>query len=103
MDNGVDPMRGDQRGHARLVSDIADDERRARRHRPVEAGGQIIEHHGLLSGLEEGVNHVAADVPGAAGNQDRHVANPLRAITIVRLAAAKNPLGRKCTSSCSAT
>jgi hypothetical protein len=29
---------------------------------PVEAGGQIIEHHGLLSGLEEGVNHVAADV-----------------------------------------
>jgi ribonuclease PH len=82
---------------------FADNERRARRHRPVEAGGQIIEHHGLLSGLEEGVNHVAADVAGAAGDQDRHVANPLRAITIVRPAAAKNPLERKCTSSCSAT
>jgi hypothetical protein len=72
MDNGVDPKRGDERAHARLISNIADDERRARRHRPVEAGGQIIEHHGLLSGFEEGVNHVAADVAGAARDQDCH-------------------------------
>src|SRR5262249_24076976 len=76
MDNGVDPMRGDERAYARLVSGIAGDERRARRHRPVEARGQIIEHHDLVSGLEEGVNHVAADVAGAAGNQDRHVVSP---------------------------
>jgi len=53
MDNSVDPMRGDERAHARLVPGIAGDELRARRHRPVEARGQIIEHHGLLSGLEE--------------------------------------------------
>jgi hypothetical protein len=89
MDYGVDPMRGNERAHARLVSGIADDERRARRHRTVEAGGQIIEHHGLLSGLEEGVNHVAADVAGAAGDQDRHVASRFRAITIVRLPRRK--------------
>jgi hypothetical protein len=89
MDNGVDPMRGDERAHARLVPSIAYDERRARRHRPVEAGGQIIEHHGLLSGLEEGVNHVAADVAGAAGDQDGHVASPFKAITIVRLPRRK--------------
>ncbi len=25
----------------------------------LEAGGQIIEHHDLLSGLEKGVNHVS--------------------------------------------
>jgi len=89
MDNGVDPMRGDQRAHARLVSGIADDERRARRHRPVEAAGQIVEHHDLLSGLEEDVNHVAADVASAAGDQDGHVASRVKAITIVRLPRRK--------------
>ena len=68
MDNGVDSVRCDERAHARLVSGIADDERRARRHRPVEARGQIIEHDDLVSDLEEGVNHVAANVAGAAGN-----------------------------------
>jgi hypothetical protein len=41
------------------------------------------------------VNHVAADVAGAAGDQDRHGASRFRALTIVRLAAAKNPLERK--------
>jgi hypothetical protein len=59
-----------------LVSGIAGDQRRAWRHRPVEPGGQIIEHHDLVAGLKEGVNHVAADVAGAAGNQDRHVVSP---------------------------
>src|SRR5262245_366994 len=34
MDNGVDPMRGDERAYARLVSGIAGDERRARRAPP---------------------------------------------------------------------
>ena len=84
MDNGVDPMRGDQRAHAQLVSDIADDEPRARRLRPVEASGQIIEYHYLLSGVEEGVSHVAADVAGAAG-----AVSPFRAFTIVRLPRRK--------------
>ena len=46
---GVDPMRGDQRAHARLVSGIADDECCVRRHRPAGAG--------LLSGYEKVVNH----------------------------------------------
>jgi len=77
MDNCVDPMRDYQRAHARLVSGIADDERRARRHRTVEAGGQIIEHHDLLSGLEERrMNLMAADVAGTAGDQDRHLVSP---------------------------
>jgi hypothetical protein len=43
----------------------------------------------LLSGLEEGVNHVAADVASAAGDQDRHVMSQFRAITIVRLPRRK--------------
>src|SRR5262249_8183460 len=33
---------------------------------------RLIEHDDLLSGLEKGVNHVAADVASAAGYQDRH-------------------------------
>jgi hypothetical protein len=32
MDNGVDPVLRDQRSHARLVTDVADDERRALRY-----------------------------------------------------------------------
>ena len=43
----------------------------------------------LLSGLEEGVDPVAADVAGAAGDQDGHVARPFRAITLVRLPRRK--------------
>jgi len=87
MDNGVDPMRGDERAHARLIPGIAYDERRTWRHRPIEPGGQIIEHHG--SGVEEGKNHVAADVAGAAGNQDCHAVSPFKTISIVRLPRRK--------------
>ena len=67
----------DQRGHARLIAAVADDERHARRHRPVEAGRQIVEHHHALAGIDQRVNHVAADIAGAAGDQDRHAAECL--------------------------
>jgi hypothetical protein len=50
----------------------------------VAPSGQIIEHD-LLS-LEEGVNPVAANVAGAAGDQDGHVAG---AITLVCLPRRK--------------
>ena len=38
MDNGVDLVLRDQRGHAGLISDVADDERGALRYRPIETG-----------------------------------------------------------------
>ena len=56
----------------RLIADVADDERHARRHRPVEAGGEVVEHDHALAGVDQRVDHVAADVAGAAGDQDRH-------------------------------
>jgi hypothetical protein len=41
MDDGVDPVLCDQFGDARLISSVADQKRRARRHRPIEAGREI--------------------------------------------------------------
>jgi hypothetical protein len=72
MDNGVDLVLRDQRGHARLISDVADDERRALRYRPIETGRVVVEHHDALAGIDERMNHVASDIAGAAGDQDRH-------------------------------
>ena len=80
MDDGVDPVLRDQRAHARLISGIADHERRTRRHRPIEAGGEIVEHHHALAGIDQRVNHVASDIAGAAGHQGRHAAQCLASI-----------------------
>ena len=77
MDDGVDPVLRDQRAHARLIAGIANHERRTRRHRPIEAGGEIVEHHHALAGIDQRVNHVASDIAGAAGHQGRHAAQCL--------------------------
>ena len=37
-----------------------------------EAGRQIVEHDHALAGVDQRVHHVAADIAGAAGDQDRH-------------------------------
>jgi hypothetical protein len=58
-----------------------------------------MEHHDLHSGLEEGVNHVAADVAGTASDQDGHVASDYPCLP----AAAKNPPERERTRSRSVT
>ena len=76
MDDGVDAVLGDQRGDARAISDVADDQRRALRHRPFEAGREIVEHQHALAGIDERENHVASDIAGAAGDQDRHAVGP---------------------------
>src|SRR5215471_21307597 len=77
MDNGVDPVLRDQRSHARLVTDVADDERRALRYCPIETACKVVEHHDALAGIDERMNHVASDIAGAAGDQDRHAGGPL--------------------------
>jgi hypothetical protein len=72
MDDGVDPVLSDQFGDARLISSVANQERRARRHRPIEAGREIVEHHHPLASVDERMDHVAADIAGTARDQDRH-------------------------------
>ena len=69
-------MGRDQPGDQRFVAGFADDQRNARRDRPFEAGGQIVEHDHRLAGIREGMHHVAADIAGAAGYQDGHQGHP---------------------------
>ncbi len=85
MDDGVDLVLRDQSRHARLVAGPRDDKGRALRHRPVETGREIVEHHHALAGIDEGVDHVTADIAGAAGDEDRHVLGPPKSLIIVRL------------------
>ena len=82
MDDGVDSMFCNQRGHARLVAAVTNYERRIPSHRPVEAGGEIVEHHRPLADVDERMNHVAADTAGAGSDQDRHTAGPLGSTAI---------------------
>ncbi len=72
MDDGVDAMASTAAGDQRLVADVALDETRPVRHRPAEPGRQIVEHHDLLAGVEQLEHHVAADIAGAAGDQNAH-------------------------------
>jgi hypothetical protein len=76
MDNGVDSVLRDQRSHARLVTDIADDERCALRYCPIETARKVVKNRDALAGIDERMNHVTSDIAGAAGNQDRHAAGP---------------------------
>ena len=56
----------------RLIAGLADDERNRLGHGPVEAGRKIVQHDDGFAGIDERMNHVAADIAGAAGDQDRH-------------------------------
>jgi hypothetical protein len=60
----------------RLVAGLADDQRHTLGHGPLEAGREIIEHDDVLAGIDQLIDHVAADIPGAASDQDRHVFEP---------------------------
>jgi hypothetical protein len=74
MNDLADLVLGDEAGDQWLVAGVADDERHALGNGPVEAGGEIVQHHHALPRVSEGMDHVASDVSGAAGNEDRHYA-----------------------------
>jgi hypothetical protein len=78
MDYDVDQVLRDQCGHARLVSSFTDNKGCARRHRPIEAGREIVEDHYALAGIDKRVNHVASDIAGTPGDQDRHAIGPIK-------------------------
>ncbi len=98
VNDRVDAVFLDQRGDQGLIADVADLELGARRHRPREPGGQIVEHHHGLAGVDERVDHVAADVAGAAGNQDRHAVIPFGLSHRSSRNLMKIPLVRTCTA-----
>ena len=78
VDDRLDAVLADDFGHQRLVAALADDQA-ARRfaNRPVKAGRKIVEHDNALAGIGQRVHHVAADIAGSAGDQDRHVGRPV--------------------------
>ena len=55
-----------------LVADMALMEVGAIRHKPAHSGGEVVEHDDIEIALERGVNHVAADIAGSAGDQNGH-------------------------------
>ena len=59
-----------------LVADIADDAAAGVGTAPSEAGRQIVEHDHALAGIEQLEHHVAADVAGAAGDENGHRPHP---------------------------
>jgi hypothetical protein len=72
MDDGGDAVLMDGLGHQRAVAGRAGDEGHRARDQEAEAGRQIVEHDHGLAGIDQGMHHVAADIAGAAGHQDRH-------------------------------
>src|SRR5262249_13972454 len=68
---------GDQGAAKRLIARVTDNKQGALGYRPIEAGRKIVEPPDALSSIEERVNHVASDISGAAGNQDRHAGSPV--------------------------
>ncbi len=72
MDDVGDVVLGDDATDQPLVAGVADHQRHALGDRPGKAGGQIVQHNDPFPRFEQGVDHVASDVPGAAGNEDRH-------------------------------
>ena len=74
MDDGADVVPVDGLGHQLAVAGRADHEGDAGRDQEAEAGRQVVEHGDALAGVDQRMHHVAADIAGAAGHQDRHLA-----------------------------
>ena len=72
MDDRFDAVLLDDGRDQGLVAGLADHQRHAAGDRPVEAGGQIVEHDRALACRDQRVDHMASDVARAAGDQDRH-------------------------------
>ena len=77
MNDRVDVVVADDCRDERLIAALADNQRNARRNRPIEAGRQVVEHHHALAGVAQRVHHVTADIAGAAGDQNRHCGRPV--------------------------
>ncbi len=80
MNDGVDAIVADDAADQRLIAGLADDQRHILGDGPLEAGREIVEHDNRLAGVDQLIDHVAADIAGAASDQDRHVFNPAVAL-----------------------
>ena len=58
--------------HQLAVAGLAVDQWHVLRDRPAKAGREIVDHHHPLAGIDQRVDHVAADITGTAGDEDGH-------------------------------
>ncbi len=70
MHDGLDPVLGQHLIDRGRVARVAQDQRRAQ-HGAAIAGREVIEDHDALAALDELADDVAADVPGATGDENR--------------------------------
>jgi hypothetical protein len=75
MNDGVDRIAGEQPAQQRGITDIALDELGCIRHRPAEAGRQIVEHDHVLARIEQFEDHMAADEASPTRDQNTHAIN----------------------------
>ena len=88
MHHRADPMLGDQPVDQPGLGYVAADEHGLLRHRPFEAGGEIVDHHHRPAGVEQGEHGVAADIARAPGHQHGHL-HPCHALPLPKRAAAR--------------
>jgi hypothetical protein len=75
----------DEAKDERIIARLTDDELYAFGYCPFESSRQIVEHDHALAALDKGMDHVAADIPGAAGNQNGHEACSCRVSSCLKL------------------
>src|SRR5215470_12496730 len=73
MNDGVDLVFLDQRSDELLIAGLGDDQRHTSGDSPVEAGCEVVKHDRALAAVDEGVDHMASDIAGAAGHQHGHL------------------------------
>src|SRR5476649_180952 len=72
MDDRGHAVLRDGLGHQLAVAGVAGDEGNRARDQESETGRQVVEHDDRFTRVDEFVHHMAADIAGAASDQDRH-------------------------------
>lgn len=73
MDDRVDRFVRQYLCDQALVAELADNQFGFSRHGPTKPGREIVEDDNLLAVIEQFVDHMAADISGAACDQNAHV------------------------------
>jgi hypothetical protein len=86
VDDSIDAVVADDALHQCPVADVAADESRLLADLGANAGRQIVKHDDLFTTIQQGINGVAADIAGTAG--DKVTMDELRIAPVRRSGAA---------------
>ena len=70
MHDRLDTVLGEEPGHQGVIADVPDDEF-ARGHGLAKAAAEVIQHDDALCGCPQLLYNMAADIAGAAGDENR--------------------------------